>query len=119
MTKSDLKTGMIVTCENGYRYLIIYNPKTVNDGNVIEGIGCSSGAWRMGFDELTEDLKYKPSPDFDIVKVEILKSIMDIKGVLNHHSYDSRIIWTRPKKKKYTYEQIKEILGEEFEIVKE
>ena len=124
MTKADLKTGMIVTCRNGYKYLLMFG--TDNHYKDI-GIGHDTLSDWIEICDYTDDLIYNGGyfaindGRWDIVKVEKTHTITDIrKWIINPDSVSLRVIWERPEeKKKYTYEQIKEILGEEFEIVKE
>jgi hypothetical protein len=50
--------------------------------------------------------------------------IMEVYGCSNHKNsvfkfdeQDRELLWKRNEKKKYTYAQLREILGEEFEVV--
>lgn len=119
MTKSELKTGMIVVLANGEEYMVFKNAVTSSrEQNCIVTID-GSDKWLLlsGYNEdLTHCFKNERFKEFDIVQVL----------TVNHpyayirHDYDKELrttIWRRKEKKKYTYAQLREILGEEFEVV--
>lgn len=108
-TKDDLKTGMLVTLRNGEKCIVLkdYIDSCGNSINILrplDGIGIAHINYY--FNAFEDDLTwYENDESLDIIKVETCWGTT---------------IWERKnRKKKYTYEQIKEILGEEFEIVKE
>ena len=110
MTKSELKTGMIVTYRNGKRRKVFLN--TCLGKDFVSG----EDGW-MSLDFFNEDLTFNGTDTMDIVKVESLFLESDFT---RENPCDPKVIWRRPvPKKRYTYAQLKEILGEEFEIVKE
>ena len=108
-TKDDLKTGMVVTLRNSLRCIVLKVVGDTREGILrrIEDIG-SLGIeyWLTNYGiDLTRQDNYKlRDKALDIMEVR------DLSG---------NLLWERKEKKKYTYEQLKEILGEEFEIVKE
>lgn len=117
MKKSDLKTGMIVTLRNGYKLMVFLNANTgsIKESDVLVNLNGVNWSDLNGFHE---DLTCKFGVEFDIVMVEKVKTTVDLIYKIIHHSSDrTEIIWERKEKKKYTYAQIKNILGEEFEVV--
>lgn len=109
MTKAELKTGMIVEYRSGIRRTVFKN--TVFGDDYL----CGDGYFNS-LKNFTEDLRFEKDSYMDIVKVFSPKYRVDIAS---KKPPEVILLWTRPEKKKYTYAQIKEILGEEFEIVKE
>jgi hypothetical protein len=116
MTKSELKTGMVVTLRNGEEYLVLKDIQTnCACGDVI--ISLDAESW----DDLAsykEDLTYEDDFEshWDIMKVSLLghpKTIKDLK----YMSENNHVLWQRNEKKRYTYAQLKEILGTEFEVI--
>ena len=117
MKKSDLKTGMIVTLRNGKQWMVYKNIQTQrNVDDVIVGIDGSDN-WNLLY-HYNEDLTNKGYPDLDIVKVEEVTHPYAFVR-LDYDADKRKVLWKRKEKKRYTYAQLKEILGEEFEIVKE
>ena len=111
MTKSELKTGMIATTRDGREYMVIVSPAIqtyAGDNYMVETNG--SGEW-LNLSEYNEDLTEQMFNTFDIMKIEVPEKsnkILDFKS-------KRKTIWIR--KKTYTYAQLKEILGTEFEVV--
>jgi len=108
-TKDDLKNGMVVTLRNGSRCIVLKPIGNSHEGIIrdIKNIGnIGLEYWLINYrNDLTRDDSYTPRDEsLDIIEVR------DLMG---------NLLWERKEKKKYTYEQLKEILGEEFEIVKE
>ena len=119
MTKSELKTGMIVTRRDGQK-LTVYRDcacsfNAIYHNNVF--VDASTKSWHS-MESYSEDLSNNQGcPEFDIVKVE-----------LPHHPYDfnrfplnaeiTKVLWecTEPKKK-MTVAEIEKILGYKVEIV--
>lgn len=123
MTKADLRSGMEVTCRNGRTYLVMRDAVTSNDSlirTVLVGIGKKPGSW-LTFDNYRDDLSNVSGEEWTIMEVAEFKDAADIPSFFSSvpHDENLNLLWKRPNKKKYTYEQLKEILGEEFEIVKE
>ena len=116
MTKADLRSGMIITCKNGGEYLIIRDMSSEISPGFEVAISMNGGGY-IRFDSITNDLCDTSGWDeWIIIKVEVLRNFKDFT---NPSKAERKLVWKRPvEKKKYTYEQIKEILGEEFEIVK-
>lgn len=116
MTPRDLHTGMVITCRDGKEYMVvkdIVQSGYVNDRDVALDLE-SHQYFNLEYDENMND---RTGCEWDAMKIE---TITDYYDVTNFRGATRRVIWERPTvKKQYTYEQIKEILGEEFEIVKE
>lgn len=119
MTKADLRSGMIITCRNGNRYMVLTNATPTYGESALFAISSGNYNW-IDLGSYNGDLTYSDS-EWDIVRIEKF----DKQCYINRFFHGSdvkktHIIWTRPeKKKKYTYSELKEILGEEFEIIKE
>lgn len=117
MTKSELKTGMIVTMADGRKCMVLRDVETslkqVHDALVDVN---NRNHW-FDLANYLEDMTNRFSSEFNIVEISQLKHPCDI--IKNQTAYtDTKLFWTRPKKKKqYTYAQLREILGEEFEVV--
>ena len=111
MTKADLRTGMIVTYRNGGKRTVFLN---TDRGSDFIADGDNWNPLRY----YNEDLTHVDQKNLDIVKVERCYDHANICRDPNTFTM-LETIWERKEKKKYTYNQLKEILGEEFEIVKE
>lgn len=113
MTKSKLKTGMIVTTRDGNEYMVFKDVETdsrTHRGNVLVNI--NKRLWD-DFDSYDENMICKHDSNFDIMKVKRCQVVAD----LLHDQCAANTIWERKEKKRYTYAQLREILGEEFEVV--
>jgi hypothetical protein len=115
MTKSDLRTGMIVVLANGNEYMVYNGVQTSNNaGSVLVRIN-GSHSW-FDLTSYNEDMTMgnREYAEWDIVKV--IQVAHPFALVDTTYGITSRkVLWTR--KKKYTYAQLREILGEEFEVV--
>ena len=118
MTKADLRTGMIITCRNGTKYVIMKDFYGSDSGMI--SVGKDGWSNWNDIDNYANDLTYK-NDNWDIVKVEKFKYRSAIAEFMANPKANIALekIWERSEKKKYTYSQLKETLGEEFEIVKE
>lgn len=112
MTKSELKPGYVVKYRDGsLRMVMPLNNETIlvqmeNDNPCFSSLK-----------SFNEDLTCKTT----------LMENLDIMEVYGHSNYknsiwkfdaqDRELLWKRQEKKKYTYAQLREILGEEFEVV--
>lgn len=117
MTKSELKTGMIVVLANGNEYMVYRDIQTTAYSDCKDAIVAMDGSnsWNK-LDCYNENMTYhnRDWNDLDIVKV----IQVDHPYAFIRHEYckDKRkVLW--PRKKQYTYAQLKEILGEEFEVI--
>ena len=115
MTINDLKTGMIVILANGKEYMIYKGAKTTYyNGDVLVATD-GSASWDELWSYNTDLTKInRVDKDLDIVKViEVPHPYAFIKP--GYDSQRRKVLWS--KKKTYTYAQLREILGEEFEVV--
>jgi hypothetical protein len=120
MTKSELKTGMIVTRRDGKKMTVYRNcvcsfaHPSYNDVFV----DASALAW-SSFDSYTEDLKSKFGyAEFDIVKVELVHQPYDYNKYPDYAKVDD-VLWPQDNAKKLTVAEIESILGYKVEIVSE
>lgn len=110
MTKSDLRSGMVVETRNGRNYMVS------DFGGKLFGCG-SSVAW-VDFDRYTDSMKINDEKEYrtDIMKVYAPSCI----GLPNETFRSAMaLIWEREEKRKLTVSQIEEILGYGIEIVAE
>lgn len=117
MTKSELKTGMIVVLANGKEYMVYKDIGTnyFSDYKDVVVAMDGSNSWNR-LERYNEDMTFcnRNYHDLDIVKV--IKVDHPYAFIRLEYEKDKRkVIWT--KKKQYTYAQLREILGEEFEVI--
>lgn len=117
MTKSELKTGMIVVLANGKEYMVYKNAVYGNSNKERDVIVATDGSNHWNFlCGYNEDMTHQNREwnDFDIIQV--IRPFHPYAFIRHVYEKEKReIIWS--KKKRYTYAQLKEILGEEFEVV--
>lgn len=121
MIKSELRTGMIVITREGVRCMVYKGIHTTSTNNnkyhdVIVAMD-GSHYWNV-LNDYTENMETKTRSlqRYDIVEVIEVNHPYSFTD----HNYEvdrQKTIWKRPEKKKYTYAQLREILGEEFEVV--
>ncbi len=118
MTKSELKTGMIVTRKDGiqnvvYRDVVWGN---CNEMDCTEGVLVNKNkrSWN-GLSRYNEDLTHKHNVGYDIIKVEKPKHPYDLQK--NPNEVEATLLWVREEAKKMTVEEIEKILGYKVEIV--
>ena len=119
MTKSELKTGMIVTRRDGkkltvYRNCVCLACYSKNNDVIVDALNDN---WDL-LDYYTEDLTHKDFHKFDIIKVELVCHPYDYN---KHTSYAkiSKTLWERNDTKKLTIAEIESILGYNVEIISE
>lgn len=104
----NLENGMVIEYRDGDRALVL--------GDRL--VGRHSWTSVMGY---KNNLNHDTYSDMDIVKVFVIKHMTDITdlsevaGTIERDDY-LELIWKEPVAQ-YTYEELKEILGHEFEIV--
>lgn len=117
MTKSELKTGMIVITREGKEYMVFRDFHYQNK-KPIDCIVSLTGTWSdlLCFNEdLTCMANIK---DLDIMKVKVIyHPHLMFKNDLNATHY--KTIWERPEPKKMTVSEIEAILGYKIEIIAE
>ncbi len=105
VTKFDLKSGMVVECRNGERYLVLRDKLL------------DSAHWKNINNYTTEMKKYVKSTHSD----DIMK-VYDTIGVTNLHNifYDENLIliWERQEVEEMTLAEVCKLLGKEIKIVK-
>lgn len=114
MTKSELKTGMIVTKRDGSKFMVFENAaiQARNDCNKFL-VEIHGRVWSDLCKYYNEDMTSICASSFDIMKVELCQNAYD----LLNPKRETILLWERKEKKRYTYAQLREILGEEFEVV--
>lgn len=106
MTKSDLKTGMIVTTESGQEYWVMKN----NVSGIDAFVNIKTGGYN-NFTSYTEELNSKSCLGGNIIKIEIPHA----PNVTSRRT----LLWEREEVKKVTMKQIEEKFGCKVEIVNE
>lgn len=118
MTKSDLKTGMVVKLRNGNVYRVFRNVAyyIVEKADVLIPLDLNNII--MDFTEYYNDsLRHKDDNNYDIIEIRRIICVAQLIEDVNFNSLT--LLWKREEKKKYTFAQLRDIVGEDFEIVKE
>ena len=120
MTKSELRTGMVVTYRDGRKAMVYtdchysYLP---NDLKSMAGaLITEEGTW-SDLRCYNENLTSTSHPDLDIMEVEIVEHPRFLWASYNSNHY--RTIWERNPPKKMTVAEIESILGYRVEIISE
>lgn len=95
-TKYDLKTGMLTTCRNGRKYLVL---REISVKGKLYNIMVNNGGW-LNFDSFSNDLLCNDVNDYDIVKVEEITSTFFSELLNVNKTYDRgffTIVWKRNK----------------------
>ena len=122
MTKSELKTGMVVTYRDGREAMVFKDCADNNFPNIFKkeaSMLISEEATWLDLRFINEDLLYTSGcvNDLDIIMVECVRR----PSLLWQH-YDPKnytVIWERNPPKKMTVAEIEAILGYRVEIVSE
>ena len=115
MTKSGLRTGMIVTHRDGSRQIVYENicVQSQHDGDSI--LMSETGSWN-NLNNYCENLNHMYYSDLDIVKIEVIPIPADMHNPFN--TIHTQVIWERPEPaKKITISEIENILGYKVEII--
>ena len=123
MTKADLRTGMIVTLRNGGEYMVYRNYVTTWTNKYRFGVDCivntmREGSWQDLSNDFTDDLTSKIDCKWDIIKVEEAPHPFAFISP-DYERNERMVLWKRDTVRKYTFKQLKEILGHDFELVEE
>ena len=110
MTKSELKPGYIVRYKDGNLRMVM----DMRNERVLVEMKGAIPFWN-GLDDYTENLESKSYDNLTIVEVYGHSSYPS--SVWHFDEKHRKLLWKRNEKKKYTYAQLREILGEEFEVV--
>ena len=116
MTKSELKTGMIVVLADGKEYMVFKDVSHSGDTatDVLVAINGSSN-W-TNLDNYNEDMTTKKEAYKDLNINKVIQTPHPYALITPYYRKElNKVLWTR--KKQYTYAQLREILGEEFEVV--
>lgn len=114
MIKSELETGMIVALRNGDEYMVLREAVSYTTTNCMDIIVRIKKAGYCFLNSFNEDLTSRTGgSEFDIMQVYRAEFFGDI--IANNE--ERILVWKRKEKKRYTYAQLREILGEEFEVV--
>lgn len=117
MTKSELKTGMILTTRNGEDFVLLHNFYCIAQ-NPINCLVSQYGQW-MNLNEYDDDLIHTSMiEELDIMSVKIIyhphKLFRD-----KWEDIKTETIWERNPPKKMTVSEIESILGYKIEIIAE
>lgn len=112
MTKSELKTGMIITNRNGDKFMV-FRKASVRDESERDFLVEIYGRVFSELYNYDESMMSYVDTQFDIMRVEQCDAVRD----LLNPKRETTLLWKRKEKKRYTYAQLREILGEEFEVV--
>lgn len=123
MTKSDLRTGMIVTTRKGKEYVFVkgfivddeYTMKSCEDGILVNGQTPSWTKMTHYDDELKAGIGYE---SLDIMKVEISNHPYAFTNI-PYNKKHRKLVWERKEPKKMTVAEIEAILGYKIEVVSE
>lgn len=115
MTKSELKTGMIVTLRNKMKMFVYRDCATTTP--IEEGVFVNQYTSKCNYmTEYGEDLTHKVFSSLDIMKVE--KVVHPFFFQRNPNDIlAAQVCWVREEARKMTKEEIEEILGYKIEIV--
>ena len=113
MTKSELKTGMLVEMRNGDLCMVFKDVATEwAEGDVV--VQVDGNEWDT-LDNFDDQFRHNDEycNDWDFMKIYKQRHALTLRG---KPEYNRNIppIWERPKS--YTYEELKAIIGHDFEI---
>ena len=110
MTINDLKPGYLVQLKNGEMYMVAFESNRL----VLVNEPCNGKSQWLSLCYFNADMTH--GGDFTIMKVFGYSKYAH-KAISFEHKYRD-LLWERkPEKKQYTYAQLREILGEEFEVI--
>lgn len=116
MTKSNLRTGHVVTLRDGTVYRVYIDAVT---STCLPNEHCdilTNGVTWTNLKGYNEDLTHHNNSERDIVKVQQVRCKIDLYSVGNDCIF-AMPIWEREEKKKMTVAEIEAILGYGVEIV--
>lgn len=120
MTKDQLKSGMILERRDGKRFLLfrdIYRESALDAalGGIDRAVSMDGNRRFIRLCDYSDNLCFLNSKrEYDIVKVWNPEHIEDV--FVDKQTIIAKVLWERPKKK-YTYEQLKAIIGHDFDFV--
>lgn len=119
MTKDQLKSGMILERRDGKRFLLfrdVYTRSTsdISTNGPDRAVAMDGSGKYFRLLDYSDNLCFLADKrEYDIVKVWFPHFLADI---FKDHRITADILWERPKEK-YTYEQLKMIVGHDFDFV--
>lgn len=113
MTKSELKTGMVVTARDMEKYMV-YKDCAYKDEHTLSVLAREDGVW-SSIDNYNDDLTVPDCRSLDIMKVEVPKHPRLAWQKYKESNYTT--IWERKPPKKMTVAEIEAILGYSVEII--
>lgn len=119
MKKSELKTGMIVILANGSKHMVFRNASTSYDdcADFLVNLDKTCSWHRLSnYTENMEHVGYN-NECLNVVEVIQVQHPYNLIEPYKTGYNKTKTLWKRKEKKQYTYAQLKEILGEEFEVV--
>ena len=122
MTKSELKTGMVVTYRDGRKAMVFKDCADNNFPTIFReeaSMLISEEATWLDLHYINEDLLYTDvyTDDLDIIMVEAAKHPFVLWLPYDQKNYT--VIWERNPPKKMTVAEIEAILGYRVEIISE
>ena len=119
MTKSELKTGMVVTTKEGHKYRVYRNIATdyTNLSDKNNDVLVSSLADWLRLENYNDNLTHKLYKEYDIMKVELVNHPYDFIKDLDNVKI-TKTLWERQEVKELTVAEISKLLGYEVKIVK-
>lgn len=122
MTKSELKTGMVVTYRDGRKAMVFKDCADNNFPTLFKkeaNVLISEEATWLDLHYINEDLLYsnRDSDSLDIIMVEAAINPFILWRPYNPNDYT--VIWKRNPPKKMTVAEIEAVLGYRVEIVSE
>lgn len=110
MTINELKPGYVVRYRNGKTRMVM----PTDNRYILVEMESKDPLWTP-LSCYHENLTCSNAPEYDIM--EVYGCSISRKSIWVFNRNDRKLLWVRKEKKKYTYAQLREILGEEFEVV--
>jgi len=113
MTKSELKSGMILERRDGKKFLL-FKDIFPNTSNAHRAICMDSSRTFIRMVDYSDNLCFlSQKRENDIVKVWLPRHL---EYLFDDSPIPVDVVWERPKEK-YTYAQLKAIIGHDFDFV--
>ena len=116
MFNIELKPGYLVRLRNGKLYMVMHTERNVVLASEPFETAKTDSAW-VSLALYDQDFKFSDDNcrEYDIM--EIYGHNRYAYSVFRFSTDNRTLLWKRNEKKRYTYAQLREILGEEFEVV--
>ena len=113
MTQGQLKSGMILERRDGKRFLLLKDIFP-DQNNVNRAICMDNSRTFIRMVDYSDNLCFlSKKREYDIVKVWLPTYL---ERIFEDSPITAEVIWERPKEK-YTYEQLKAIIGHDFDFI--